>query len=249
MSGFSSSGRYSGRLADAHLEFVVALVVGVVQQLGCPHLAHLRAQAHQRHREQVVGEAGVDAGGEARRLAQLARLGDGLDPVRRVEMHGGPHPRRHGGGAHVDAGAQEAGDQRDVVVGVRRGRAVVHQGVGLERDQRVDVVGRGDTERFGQSADLADVAADLVGIADADADQFEHRMFDDFGDDHLADETRSPDHDSLRHRLPFTLPALPLNPRLPLHGVASPTPRVAGSRRAAPRCERPWPPRRRFLLR
>ena len=79
MSGFSSSGRYSRRLADAHLEFVVALVVGVVQQFGCAHLADLRAQAHQRHREQVVGEAGVDAGGEAGRLAQFARLGDGLE--------------------------------------------------------------------------------------------------------------------------------------------------------------------------
>ena len=31
----------------------------------------------------------------------------------------------------VDAGPQEPGDQRDVVVGVRRGRPVVHQRVGF----------------------------------------------------------------------------------------------------------------------
>ena len=56
-----------GRAADAHLVLVVALVVDVVEDLEGPDLADLAAQPHQGHGEQVVGEAGVDAGGEARR--------------------------------------------------------------------------------------------------------------------------------------------------------------------------------------
>ena len=100
-------------------------------------------------------------------------------------------------------GPQEPGDQRDVVVGVRRGRAVVHQRVGLQRDQRVDVVGGGDADRFGQPADLADVAADLLRVADPDTDQLEQRMFDDFGDHHLADEAGTPDHNPFSHPATF----------------------------------------------
>ena len=50
-----------GRPADPHLVLVVALVVDVVEDLEGPDLADLAAQAHQGHREQVVGEAGVDA--------------------------------------------------------------------------------------------------------------------------------------------------------------------------------------------
>ena len=165
-------------------------VVRVVQQFGCPHLADLRAQAHQRHREQVVGEAGVDAGGEARRLAQLAGLGDGFDPVRRVEVHRRPHPRRHGRRADVDPRAQEPGDQGDVVVGVRGGGPVVHQRVGFERDERVDVVGGRHAQASAEAADLTDVAAHLVGIAHPDPDQLEQRVLDDLGDDHPS--RRSP---------------------------------------------------------
>ena len=70
------------RAADAHLVLVVALVVGVVEQLRRAHRPHLAAQPHQGHREQVVGEPGVDAGGEARRAALLARRGDRVDPAR-----------------------------------------------------------------------------------------------------------------------------------------------------------------------
>ena len=55
-----------GRAADAHLVLVVALVVDVVEDLEGPHLADLAAQAHQGHREEVVGEPGIDARGEAR---------------------------------------------------------------------------------------------------------------------------------------------------------------------------------------
>ncbi len=92
--------------------------------------------------------------------------------------------------------------KRDVGVGVRSGRAVMHQRVGLERDQRVDVVGGGDADRLGQPADFADVAADFLRVADADADQFELRMFDDLGDHHLADETGTPHHNPFSHAPP-----------------------------------------------
>ena len=77
----------------------------------------------------------------------------------------------------------------------------MHQRIGLERDQRVDVVGGGDADRFGQPTDLADVATDFLGIADANADQLEQRVFDDFGDHHPADETGTPHHNTLRTAL------------------------------------------------
>ena len=65
-----------------------------------------------------------------------------------------PHPRGHGRRAHVDAGPEEGADVADVVVGVGRGRPEVHQGVGREGDQGVDVVGGGDADRL-DPADLA----------------------------------------------------------------------------------------------
>ena len=59
---------------------------------------------------------------------------------------------------HVDAGPQETRDQRDVVLGVHGRRAVMHQRVGFERDQGLDVVGGGDAHRLAQPADVADIA-------------------------------------------------------------------------------------------
>ena len=76
------------------------------------------------------------------------------------------------------------------------------QRIGHERDQRVDIVGGGDADRFGQPADLADVATDFLRIADADTNQLEQRMFDDFGDHHLADETGTPNHNTFSHTPP-----------------------------------------------
>jgi len=57
----------------------------------------------------------------------------------------------------------------------------VHQRVGFERDQGVDVVGGGDADRCVQAADVADVAAHLVRVADAHTHQLEQRMLDDLG--------------------------------------------------------------------
>ena len=83
-------------------------------------------------------------------------------------------------------------------IGVRGGGAVVHQRVGLERNEGVDVVGGGHPELGAEATDLADVAARLVGIAHADADELEQRVLDDLGDHHPADKTRAPDDNSFR---------------------------------------------------
>ena len=75
------------RAADAHLVLVVALVVGVVEQLRRAHRAGPAAQPHQRHREEVVGEARVDAGREAGRATLVAGRRDRVDPRRRGLRH------------------------------------------------------------------------------------------------------------------------------------------------------------------
>ena len=59
---------------------------------------------------------------------------------------------------------RKAPDVADVVVGVGRGRPVVDQRVGPERDQGGDVVGGREPDRV-DAADLADVLADLVRVA------------------------------------------------------------------------------------
>jgi hypothetical protein len=78
----------------------------------------------------------------------------------------------------------------------------VHQGVGPQRDQRVDVVGGGQADRPGKPADFADVVADFLRVADAHADEFEFRMFDDLGDHHLADKAGTPHHNPFSHPPP-----------------------------------------------
>ena len=80
----------------------------------------------------------------------------------------------------------------------------MHKSVGLEVDQRVDVIGRGETDRRGQAADLADVAAHLLRIAHADTDEFEERVLHDLRDHHLPDKAGAPHHNSLSHPLPST---------------------------------------------
>jgi hypothetical protein len=81
----------------------------------------------------------------------------------------------------------------------------VHQRVGRERQQRVEVVG-GDDARGIQTADLAGVTADLVGIRHAHPDQLERGVPHDLGDHHLADEPRPPHHHALGHSDPPSSP-------------------------------------------
>ena len=73
----------------------------------------------------------------------------------------------------------------------------MHQRVGLQRDEGVDVVGGGQPEFPPESADFADVAAHLLRAVHPDADQFEQGVLDDLGDDHPADESRTPDNNAL----------------------------------------------------
>ena len=181
---------------DAHLVLVGTRVVDVVDELEGLDLAHLGAEAHEGHGEQVVGEAGVDAGGEAGGSAFGARLGDGVDPRGRVELHVGPDPRGHGRRRHVDAGAEEGAHVPDVGVGLTGRGPVVHQGVGAEGDERIQVVRRRDPD-WPDAADVAGVAADLVLVVDTDADQLEVGVAQHLGDDHLPHEPRPPDDDPL----------------------------------------------------
>ena len=97
---------------------------------------------------------------------------------------------------HVDAGTEEGAHVADVGVGLAGGGPVVHQGVGAEGDERIEVVGGSDPGRS-DAADLPDVAADLVLVADADPDQLEVRVPQHLGDHHLPHEPRSPDDDPL----------------------------------------------------
>ena len=55
----------------------------------------------------------------------------------------------------------------------------VDDAVGAQGDQRVDIVGGHDTGRFGDTAQLGGVAADLVGPVRVQADEFEVGALDD----------------------------------------------------------------------
>ena len=95
---------------------------------------------------QQLGEARADPGAEHRRAAALARLDD---PVAAGAQVVSGDERR--GGHDVDARRQDAHQLVDV-----EPHRVVDDAVGLQRQQRVDVVGGGDAERV-DSAQLADV--------------------------------------------------------------------------------------------
>ena len=99
----------------------------------------------------------------------------------------------------VDAGLEDA----DELVGVGPHR-VVDDAVGLQRQQGVDVVGGGDADGV-DAAQLADVAADLVGRPGVAADQLEVGVGDDGPDRPLADVARRPLHHPDGHVVPLCL--------------------------------------------
>ena len=105
----------------------------------------------------------------------------------------------------VDAGAQERGHDADVLVGVLRRRAVVDQRIGLQGDERVEVVRAEDADGIA-AAERTDVDADLLGVADADADELELGVVEDLVQHELADEAGPPDDDALAHVTTSPLP-------------------------------------------
>jgi len=185
-----------GWAPDSHLVFVGTRVIEVVEDLEGLDLLHFGAESHEGHREEVVGEARVDAGGEAGRATLLARLCDGFDPRWWVLPHVRPHPGRHRRRAHVGSGAQEGADVADVGVGLPRRGPVVDQGVGAQGDECIEVV-RGREAYRCDSADLPDVPPDLVLVVDTYPNQLEVRVTQDLGDHHLPYEPCSPDDDPL----------------------------------------------------
>ena len=121
-----------------------------------------------RHDREQLREAGADAGAEHRRLALPARRFDAVATGTEV-LPGDERGRRH----DVHPGREDAHE----LVGVGPHR-VVYDAVGLQREQRVDVVRGGDAQRR-DAAELARIAADLVGRPRVAADEFKRRVRDD----------------------------------------------------------------------
>ena len=116
-----------------------------------------------------------------------ARLGDAV-PAGTLVVSGDERRRRN----HVDARRQDAHQLVDVDP-----HRVVDHAIRLQREQRVDVIGGGDTERF-DAAQLADIAADLVRRPGVAPDELEVRVRCDRLHRTLADIARRPLDDSIR---------------------------------------------------
>ena len=150
-------------------------------------LVHPLRQAR-RHDREELDETGIDAAAEDRRAAVFACLGDAVATL--AEEVAGDELRR---GDDVDARAQNS----DQLVDVGEHR-VVDDAIGLQREQCVDVVGRRHTERF-DTAQVADVATDLVGRPRVAPDEFQCSGSGDRPHGALADIAGRPLDDSIRH--------------------------------------------------
>ena len=165
-------GRGVGLLADQH---VVDAVRGVGQRDG-----------------DELDVARADAAAEHRAAALRAGVEDPLAPVVGVRLAVDEGRR----GDDVDAGLEDA----DHLVHVEPHR-VVDDAVGLEGEQRVDVV-RGREPDRRQSAQLTDVLAGLVLRPGVATDQLEVRALQHRLDRLPADVARRPLHDTNRHCSP-----------------------------------------------
>jgi hypothetical protein len=133
----------------------------------------------------------ADPRAEERRAASHARLDQSL--AIRTEPPAVDERRR---GDDVDTGSEDPHELVD-----RRPHGVVHDAVGAQREQRVDVVGGGHAQRI-QAAQLSDVAPDLVGRPRIAAHQLQPGILGDRDHRLLAHVSGRPLHDSKRHR-PF----------------------------------------------
>ena len=143
-----------------------------------------------------LDEAGADARAEHRRPAALAR---GRDAVVVVAEPSAVDERRRADDVHP------CFEDADHLVGVGPHR-VVDDAVGLQRQEGLDVVGRLDAHGL-DPAQLAHVAAGLVGGPGVAADELEVGVGDDGADRPLAHVARGPLHDAERHRSPFSAAA------------------------------------------
>ena len=165
-------------------------VAATVDEFGRAHALDLAAQSQQRHREQVVREARVDAVAEEAGAARLAGLRDPL-PQRSGNQRGVMEDAH----ARVDdilPGAQRRLDVRHVGFGLHHVGSEVGDRVGLSRQHAVRIA-RGDDARARPTHDLAHVAAVLRRIVDHDTRDFERRMAEQALQHRLPDEARSPD--------------------------------------------------------
>ena len=83
------------------------------------------------------------------------------------------------------------------------GHGGVHDAVGLQREQRVDVTRCRDAERAPEAGQLAGVAPDLVGVGDEEPDQLEVGVGVDAGDGVAPDVAGAPLHDAVGHAAPW----------------------------------------------
>ena len=207
--------------AEQHLGLVVRVVV---EDLEHAHGVDALTRARQRDRQQVVGEAGVDAGEEARRAALLAR---GVEPVdhrlvgglRVQQLH---HRARH----HVGPGREDARDVVDRLPRPQVGSCGVTDTIGTQRKERIHVVRRahpgGD-----QAAQFAGISAGLVGAVHPESDELEVGVADDAAKGVDADVAGAPLDDTERHRRTVADHA----PNYPDQGVVPAVSNVAASTR------------------
>ena len=134
-----------------------------------------------------VDEARIDAAAEHRAPTASARVFDRVSTVTE-RVTGDERRGRH----DVDARFEDAHHLVDIGP-----LGVVHDAVGLERQQRVDVVGGEDAERL-DPAELTDVAPDLVGAPGVTADELEVGVGYRGDDGTAADVAGGPLHDAER---------------------------------------------------
>ena len=183
------------RIAEPH-GLVGARVAGVVENLLDPHPVDAPAQAHQRHREEVVGEAGIDPGGEAAGTSLTARLIERRDHLRRARL--GIDQGRHRGVHDVLARGERTAQVLDVLGRILSRGAEVGDCVRVRGESGLDVGGRAQADRL-LLDELAHVDVVLLRAVGDHADQLVARVVQQLPDHHLPDEARSPEDHLVRH--------------------------------------------------
>src|SRR5258705_1778614 len=171
--GLEHDRRVIWRGAESHAdarEFGV-VVAAVVEDLLNGDRGGTCRQAQRGVHKRVAGEAGVDAVDVQRGVARLACPYQRFaQPV--VGMLSCDQPD-HRGANDIGAGSQESGYLIDCVTGTGLGLRRVHHTVGVNGDQRVDVVGGHHAAGFSETTQLGGVAAHLLRAVGVHADEFE----------------------------------------------------------------------------